>query len=143
VRLRKSVYREAKKPDRILKSDKFTFMKNDCADDKWVVIELSQRVRLSSLEITMLELYSSRARTIDIYSTLAKPPKVSKEPWNTGEWEYVATVRAENKKGDHVRFRTTAGGFPAHALDACRRRGAQIPFRMHTLNGADRRSCRC
>lgn len=78
-------------------------MKNDCADDKFVAIELSQRVKLTSLEVTMIELYSSRARTIDLYSTLTKPVKTAKSPWLSGDWAYFATVKAENKKGDHVR----------------------------------------
>lgn len=95
--------REAKKPEAILSGDKFTFMKNNCGDDKFVVIELSQRVKLTSLEIEMIELYSSRARTIDLYSTLTKPVKAPERPWLLGDWVYHATVKAENKKGDHVR----------------------------------------
>jgi hypothetical protein len=95
--------REAKKPEAILRSDSFSFMKNNCGDDKFVVIELSQRVKLTSLEITMIELYSSRARTIDLYSTLTKPTKTTESPWLLSDWEFFATVKAENKKGDHVR----------------------------------------
>lgn len=86
-----------------MNGDSFSFMKNSCGDVKFVVIELSQRVKLTSLEISMVELYSSRARTIDLYSTLTKPTKAAESPWLVGDWVYHATVRAENKKGDHVR----------------------------------------
>jgi hypothetical protein len=100
--------REAKKPEAILSSDAFSFMKNNCGDDKFVVIELSQRVKLTSLEITMIELYSSRARTIDLYSSLTKPPRATESPWLLGDWTYYATVKAENKKGEHVRCSPTS-----------------------------------
>lgn len=50
----------------------------------------------------MIELYSSRARTVDLYSTLTKPVKAPESPWLLGDWAYHATVKAENKKGDHV-----------------------------------------
>lgn len=86
-----------------MNGDSFSFMKNSCGDVKFVVIELSQRVKLTSLEISMVELYSSRARTIDLYSTLTKPTKAVESPWLVGDWAYHATVRVENKKGDHVR----------------------------------------
>lgn len=48
---------EAKNADRLLSADTFSFMRNDCSDDKWVVIKLSQRVKLRVVDISMLELY--------------------------------------------------------------------------------------
>lgn len=112
--------REAKKPEAILNGDSFSFMKNSCGDDKFVVIELSQRVKLTSLEVSMIELYSSRARTIDLYSTLTKPVKASESPWLVGDWAYHATVKAENKKGEHVRSESpTRSLFVVSTLTAC------------------------
>lgn len=94
--------REAKNADNLLSVDTFSFMRNDCSAEKWVVVELSQRIKLTAVDISMLELYSSRIKTFDMYASLKKPAKTESMPWKADLWTHVATMKLQNKKGQQV-----------------------------------------
>lgn len=103
LRARNSIAcREAKNADHLLSIDEFSFMRNDCSADKWVAIKLSQRIKLTAVDISMLELYSSRVKTFDLYGSLTKPTKTDSMPWRAELWSYIATMKLENKKGQQV-----------------------------------------
>lgn len=96
--------RGAVKVDKLLTEDAFTFMKNECASDKWVVVELTVRVRVSSIEILMLELYSSRVKDFDVYGSSSKATVATgaTKPWSHDAWELLGRFQAVNKKGAQV-----------------------------------------
>jgi hypothetical protein len=98
-----AVCRGAAKVDKLLTEDEFTFMKNECARDKWVVVELTARVRVASIEILMIELYSSRVKDFDVYGSSSKPTVATGEtgPWNAA-WYLLGHFQAVNKKGAQV-----------------------------------------
>lgn len=58
--------KEAKKLSSILDNDGDTFVKNECKADKWVIIELSQMVKIDTLELSQFELYSSRVKEFEV-----------------------------------------------------------------------------
>lgn len=95
--------REAKNADNLLSADTFSFMRNECSAEKWVVVELSHRIKLTAVDISMLELYSSRIKTFDVYVSVKKPARTSSVPWKAELWTHVATMKLQNKKGQQVR----------------------------------------
>ena len=98
--------RGAVKPEKVLADDEGTFVKNVCNDDKWLVIELTLRIRVSALELLMLELYSSRVRDFDAYGSGTKVATASNatRPWAAAGWELLGRFRAANSKGAQVRM---------------------------------------
>jgi hypothetical protein len=95
--------RGASKPEKLLDEDDFSFLKNDCAAEKWVAVELSLRVRVSSLQLVMLELYSSRIKDFEVYGAPTKPVMMQAVvPWEQPPWEFLGSFRAQNKKGQQV-----------------------------------------
>ena len=44
----------AKKPEALLDDDSDTFLKNDCRGDKWLMLELSQVVKVSGVELAQV-----------------------------------------------------------------------------------------
>eukprot|EP00892_Ulva_mutabilis_P003845 jgi/Ulvmu1/1832/UM119_0051.1 len=106
---------EAKNADKLLSADTFSFMRNDCSADKWVTIELSQRVKLTAVDISMLELYSSRVKTFELYGALKKPTKTASAPWHAELWTLIAIMKLENKKGQQA-FRLQASLFSKYLL---------------------------
>ena len=77
-------------------------MKNDCKADKWLVVELSERIRVDAIEIAMLELYSSRVRDFSVYGRNSSP-KGEDNTRTHPDWALLANLQAENKKGWQVR----------------------------------------
>lgn len=49
--------KEARKPDAILDCDGDTFLKNECRVDKWVIIELSQIVKPTTLVLSQVRIF--------------------------------------------------------------------------------------
>jgi Sad1 / UNC-like C-terminal len=109
--------RGALKPEKLLAEEDFSFLKNECAAQKWVAVELAQRVRIASLELVMLELYSSRVKHFELYGSAARPAAASlvavavdaeagapTQPWAQPPWELLGRFRAANKKGLQVRM---------------------------------------
>lgn len=98
--------RGASKPDRILSDDPASFLKNDCAADKWVAIELPARMRVTAIELLMMELYSSRVKDFDVYGATARPLQaaltVEAAAAGAPPWERLGSFRAENRKGAQV-----------------------------------------
>ena len=63
----------AKKVSAILDDDSDTFMRNECRDDKWVVVELSQVAKISRIELAQHELYSSRIKDFEVRGRQSHP----------------------------------------------------------------------
>lgn len=67
-----------------------------------MAIELSLRVRVSAVELLMLELYSSRIKDFEVYGSASKPAVAATAPWTQAPWELLGTFRAANRKGYQV-----------------------------------------
>ena len=90
----------AKRVNALLDDDTDTFMRNDCKDeDKWVVIELSQVARLSHIELSQYELYSSRVHEFAVYGMHSHPRTLSGSSSNTNGWNFLGKFAARKKKG--------------------------------------------
>ena len=90
----------AKRVNALLDDDTDTFMRNDCKDeDKWVVIELSQVARLSHIELSQYELYSSRVHEFAVYGMHSHPRTLSGSSSNTNGWNFLGKFAAGKKKG--------------------------------------------
>lgn len=88
----------AKRVNALLDDDTDTFMRNDCKDDdKWVVIELSQVAKVSRIELSQYELYSSRVHEFAVYGMHSHPRTLSGS--NTNGWHFLGKFAAEKKKG--------------------------------------------
>jgi hypothetical protein len=96
--------RGASKPEKLLDEDDFSFLKNDCAVEKWVAVELSLRIRVSSVQLVMLELYSSRVKDFQVYGAPTKAVAQVPAPWEQPPWELLGMFKAQNKKGPQVRL---------------------------------------
>ncbi len=92
----------AKRVGALLDDDSDTFMRNDCKDNKWVVIELSQVARVSSVEISQHELYSSRVKEFTVYGMQSHPRMLAMESSNSVDsngWSFIGTFTAAKTKG--------------------------------------------
>jgi hypothetical protein len=88
----------AKRVGALLDDDSDTFMRNDCKDDdKWVVIELSQVAKVSLIELSQFELYSSRVNEFAVYGMHSHPRTLSGA--NTNGWHFLGKFQAAKKKG--------------------------------------------
>lgn len=125
----------AKKVGAILDDDTDTYMRNDCQDDKWVVLELSQVAKISRVEIIQHELYSSRIRDFEIRGRQSHPRTDNVETskgLNSTSWKLLGKFTAEKSKGTQqfnvdspiwahyllIRFLTHYGSEPVCALNA-------------------------
>jgi hypothetical protein len=92
----------AKRVGALLDDDSDTFMRNDCKDNKWVVLELSQVAKVSSLEIGQHELYSSRVKTFSVYGMQSHPRTLAMESSNSVDsngWYFMGKYEASKSKG--------------------------------------------
>ena len=93
----------AKRVGAILDDDSDTFMRNDCKDNKWVVIELSQVARVSSLEISQNELYSSRLKEFAVYGMQSHPRTLatleSSANVDSNGWSFMGKFEGKKSKG--------------------------------------------
>jgi len=92
----------AKRVGALLDADADTFMRNDCKDDKWVVIELSQVARVSSVEISQHELYSSRVKEFDLYGMASHPRTLAMESSTSidkNAWNFMGKFEGGKAKG--------------------------------------------
>jgi len=88
----------AKRVGALLDDDSDTFMRNDCKDDdKWIVIELSQVAKVSLVELSQYELYSSRVNEFAVYGMHSHPRTLSGA--NTNGWHFLGKFQAAKKKG--------------------------------------------
>ena len=80
-------------------------MRNECAAEKWLAVELTQRVRVSAIELVMLELYSSRVQDFELLAAASKPATAhgASEPWAQPPWQRIGRFRAANRKGSQAR----------------------------------------
>lgn len=92
----------AKKVAAILDDDSDTFMRNECKDDKWVVIELSQMAKVSRLELAQYELYSSRVQEFEVRGRQSHPRTDNMDTakgLNSTAWKLLGRFTAEKAKG--------------------------------------------
>lgn len=124
----------AKKVSAILDDDSDTFMRNDCRDDKWVVVELSQVAKISRIELAQHELYSSRIKDFEVRGRQSHPRTDNVETskgLNSTAWRLLGKFTAEKAKGTQdfvvegplwvhyllIRFVTHYGNEPVCALN--------------------------
>ncbi|WOL03616.1 hypothetical protein Cni_G12336 [Canna indica] len=82
--------KEAKGASNILDKDKDKYLRNPCsADDKYVVIELSEETLVDTIEIANFEHYSSNLKDFEILSSLVYP---------TDNWVKLGNFTAANVK---------------------------------------------
>ncbi|KAG2589842.1 SUN domain-containing protein 5-like isoform X2 [Panicum virgatum] len=82
--------KEAKGAANILGGDKDKYLRNPCsADDKFVVIELSEETLVDTVALANLEHYSSTFRDFEVYGSMSYP---------TEAWELLGRFTAENAK---------------------------------------------
>ncbi|RLM93661.1 SUN domain-containing protein 2-like [Panicum miliaceum] len=82
--------KEAKGAANILGGDKDKYLRNPCsADDKFVVVELSEETLVDTVVLANLEHYSSTFRDFDVYGSMSYP---------TEAWELLGRFTAENAK---------------------------------------------
>jgi hypothetical protein len=101
-----------------LDADADTFMRNDCKDDKWVVIELSQVARVSSVEISQHELYSSRVKEFDVYGMASHPRTLALESSNSidkNAWSLMGKFEGGKAKGTQS-FKVQSPGWVRYLL---------------------------
>lgn len=92
----------AKKPSGVLDDDSDTFMRNDCRDDKWLVIELSQVAKISRIDIAQYELYSSRLKEFEVRGRQSHPRTDDVDTakgLNSTAWKVLGRWTAERVKG--------------------------------------------
>ncbi|KAG0538336.1 hypothetical protein BDA96_03G227000 [Sorghum bicolor] len=82
--------KEAKGAGNILGGDKDKYLRNPCsADDKFVVVELSEETLVDTVALANLEHYSSNFRDFEVYGSMSYP---------TEAWELLGRFTAENAK---------------------------------------------
>ncbi|XP_066309181.1 SUN domain-containing protein 5-like [Miscanthus floridulus] len=82
--------KEAKGAANILGGDKDKYLRNPCsADDKFVVVELSEETLVDTVALANLEHYSSNFRDFEVYGSMSYP---------TEAWELLGRFTAENAK---------------------------------------------
>lgn len=92
----------AKKPSGVLDDDSDTFMRNDCRDDKWLVIELSQVAKVSRIDVAQYELYSSRLKEFEVRGRQSHPRTDDVDTakgLNSTAWKVLGRWTAERVKG--------------------------------------------
>eukprot|EP00890_Picochlorum_soloecismus_P000579 jgi/Picsp_1/1521/NSC_04999-R1_galactose-binding protein len=108
----------AKRVGALLDVDADTFMRNDCKDDKWVVIELSQVARVSSVEISQHELYSSRVKEFDVYGMASHPRTLAMESSTSidrNAWNFMGKFEGGKAKGTQS-FKVQSPGWVRYLL---------------------------
>ncbi|KAG9448248.1 hypothetical protein H6P81_014376 [Aristolochia fimbriata] len=82
--------KEAKGPSNILGRDKDKYLRNPCsADEKFVIIELSEETLVDTVKIANLEHYSSNFKDFELLGSLSYPTEV---------WTSLGNFVAENVK---------------------------------------------
>lgn len=82
--------KEAKGPSNILVGDKNKYLRNPCsAEEKFVVIELSEETLVDTIEIANFEHYSSNLKHFELLGSLVYP---------TGNWVKLGNFTAANVK---------------------------------------------
>lgn len=82
--------KEAKGASNILDKDEDKYLRNPCsAEEKYVVIELSEETLVDSLEIANFEHYSSNLKDFELFSSLVYP---------TDSWVKLGNFTAQNVK---------------------------------------------
>lgn len=82
--------KEAKGAANVLGGDKDKYLRNPCsADDKFVVVELSEETLVDTVALANLEHYSSNFRDFEVYGSMSYP---------TEAWEPLGRFTAENAK---------------------------------------------
>eukprot|EP01025_Chloroclados_australasicus_P007349 TRINITY_DN1235_c0_g1_i4.p1 TRINITY_DN1235_c0_g1~~TRINITY_DN1235_c0_g1_i4.p1 ORF type:complete len:721 (-),score=80.43 TRINITY_DN1235_c0_g1_i4:1425-3587(-) len=99
--------KEAKKPQKVIDSDLDTFMMNECAAEKWIILELSQRAIVRRIGIAVTELYSSRVRDFQVYGRERHPRYDNKQgdyskSINSSSWTLIGNFTADNRRGPQV-----------------------------------------
>ena len=124
----------AKKVGAILDDDSDTFMRDECKNEKWVVIELSQVAKVSRIEISQYELYSSRIKEFEVRGRQSHPRTDNVDTYkglNSTSWKLLGKFTAERAKGSQfftverplwthymlIRFLTHYGSEPVCAVN--------------------------
>ncbi|KAI5000810.1 hypothetical protein ZWY2020_010769 [Hordeum vulgare] len=82
--------KEAKGAANILDGDKDRYLRNPCsADDKFVVVQLSEETLVHTVALANLEHYSSNFKDVELYGSLSYPGEA---------WELLGRFTAENGK---------------------------------------------
>uniref|UniRef100_A0A0D6R3J4 SUN domain-containing protein n=1 Tax=Araucaria cunninghamii TaxID=56994 RepID=A0A0D6R3J4_ARACU len=82
--------KESKGVHNILDKDKDKYLRNPCsAEEKFVVIELSEETLVDTIEIADFEHYSSKLKEFEVLSSLVYP---------TDDWVLIGNFSAENVK---------------------------------------------
>jgi hypothetical protein len=91
-----STNKGCKSASSILQSQKDSYLRNLCVyDDKHVVLELCQDIRIDTLAIANFEYFSSMVRDFQVSVSKKYPP-------NTGGWKLVGNFTAENSRREQV-----------------------------------------
>lgn len=93
---------EARKPAAVLDDDGDTYIKNDCKADKWLVIELAQVAKVTRVELSQFELYSSKAKEFVVYGRQSQPRAGGTDVaqlLNSTQWRLLGSFAAEKTKG--------------------------------------------
>ena len=96
----------AKRVAALLDDDSDTFMRNDCRDDKWAVLELSQVARVSRVELAQHELYSARVKQFEVRGRQSHPRTDgvdAAKALNSSAWRVLGVFTAEKAKGEGSR----------------------------------------
>ncbi|RDD43478.1 SUN domain-containing ossification factor [Trichoplax sp. H2] len=80
---------EAKNAEGILIGDKDVYMNNPCSANIWFVIELCDHLKIESIEIANLELFSSRPESFRVSISQRNP---------TREWKVIDTFKAKDER---------------------------------------------
>jgi len=85
--------REAKNALSALSEDRDAYLISPCAAQKWLVVELSEEVRVESLVLANWEFYSAPIKELDLFSARHYPP---------AEWAPLARLQATPQRGSHL-----------------------------------------
>ncbi|GFH22052.1 SUN domain-containing protein [Haematococcus lacustris] len=96
--------KEARKPEKTIDGDDDSFVRNACAAQKWIILELSQLGRVDEVELVMTEMYSSRVRDFSVKGRQSHPRKdgpSSDYPrfFDSESWQLLGDFTAANRKG--------------------------------------------
>ncbi|GFH27576.1 SUN domain-containing protein 2, partial [Haematococcus lacustris] len=122
--------KEARKPEKTIDGDDDSFVRNACAAQKWIILELSQLGRVDEVELVMTEMYSSRVRDFSVKGRQSHPRKdgpSSDYPrfFDSESWQLLGDFTAANRKGAQL-FKMPL-----------RRRIRYLLFQFHTHYGAE------
>lgn len=85
----------AKSPSNILNEQKDQYLLNHCAyNDKHVIVELCQDIRVDTLVLANHEYFSSTIREFDVYLSKKYPPGAA--------WQLIGSFTASNNRQEQV-----------------------------------------